>query len=246
MLEIVDLTTSYGGIEALRNVSLKVAERQMVALIGPNGAGKTTLLNTISGLLPPKNGKINFECKNIVNQPAYKISRLGLIQVPEGRQILGPLSVQENLLLGKLALGQRHVNAEKKSIDKVYNLFPKLAERRNQVAGSLSGGEQQMLAIGRALMGNPRLLLLDEPSLGLAPLMVNLVFNALKQLSKEGITILLVEQNARRAIEMTDYTYILEQGRLVYEGESGILQNDSKVIAHYLGVSKGGTNKVCV
>jgi len=234
LLDIRGLTTAYGGIVALRDVNLAVTEGQMVALIGPNGAGKTTLLNTISGLLAASTGATLFDGRPLAGVPAYEIARRGILQVPEGRRILGPLTVQENLELGRLALGERK-SATVGDLDNVYSLFPVLAERRMQTGESLSGGQQQMLAIGRALMGKPRVLLLDEPSLGLAPIVVSQVFEALVKLNREGLTILLVEQNARRALAASQYAYVLEQGRIVDQGPSTRLADDPDIIAHYLG-----------
>jgi len=234
LLDIRGLTTAYGGIIALRDLTLTVSEGQMVALIGPNGAGKTTLLNTISGLLAARAGTTLFDGRLLTCVPAYEIARRGILQVPEGRRILGPLTVQENLELGRLALGVRK-SARTDDLDHVYALFPILAERRTQTGESLSGGQQQMLAIGRALMGQPRVLLLDEPSLGLAPMVVSQVFDALVKLNREGLTILLVEQNARRALAASQFAYVLEQGRIVDQGPSGRLADDPNIIAHYLG-----------
>jgi branched-chain amino acid transport system ATP-binding protein len=239
MLEIVDVTTTYDGIVAVRNASLSVREGQTVSLIGSNGAGKSTLLNTISGLLRPRAGSILFEGTNIVRLPPHMISRRGLLQVPEGRQVLGPLSVRENLVLGRLAAGARKEPSGDADLERIFGLFPILRERQTLAAGQLSGGEQQMLAIGRALMGRPKLLLLDEPSLGLAPTFVNQVFETLKLLHRNGLAILLVEQNARRALEFTDYTYVIEHGEIVREGKSASLRDDPTVIAHYLGAARG-------
>jgi branched-chain amino acid transport system ATP-binding protein len=232
MLEIVDLAASYSGIEALRGVSASVGAGSMVALIGPNGAGKSTLLNCVSGVVKPVRGRIIFAGEDVVGRPAYAIARSGLLHVPEGRQILGDLTVLENLQLGSTARGGRAPTHE---LADVYELFPILGERRQQRAGSLSGGQQQMLAIGRALMGAPRLLLLDEPSLGLSPLLARQVLSALRTLNRAGLTILLVEQNARQALRSTEHAYVLEQGRVVHEGPSAILAQDPQVIAHYLG-----------
>jgi len=234
MLEIQGLGTSYGGITALAGVSLSVAEGQMVTLIGPNGAGKTTLLNTISGLLKPKSGTMLFDGRPLAGLPAHEVARRGILQVPEGRCILGPLTVEENLELGRLALGSRAA-PRPGDLDRIYALFPVLKDKRHLPGESLSGGQQQMLAIGRALMGQPRLLLLDEPSLGLAPVIVNQVFEALVALNRDGLTILLVEQNARRALGAADFAYVLEQGRIVQCGPSAALADDPKIIAHYLG-----------
>jgi branched-chain amino acid transport system ATP-binding protein len=236
MLEVRDLTAAYGGIVAVRGASLNVAPGQCVALIGSNGAGKTTLLHAICGLMPPVSGSILFRYANIVGEAPYRVARRGILLVPEGRQILGPLSVRENLELGRLALGSRP-SEPYASLGAVLDLFPRLAERIKQIAGSLSGGEQQMLAIARALMGGPQLLLLDEPSLGLAPIVVSAVFDALKRLNASGLTILLVEQNARRALDIAEYAYVMERGRIVDEGESARLRRDPNIQSHYLGVA---------
>ncbi len=232
ILEVQNLSAAYGPINALRTASLCVEPGQRVALIGSNGAGKTTLLNCISGVVRPRVGMIRFEGKNLVGIPDYRIARLGLIQVPEGRRILGPMSVEENLLLGQLAAGPR---ATEHGLDAVYALFPVLAERRASAAGVLSGGQQQMLAIGRAMLGQPRLLLLDEPSLGLSPIMADTVFEGLAKLNQAGIAILLVEQNARRALQFADYAYVLDQGRIGRHGPGTELVHDPAVIDHYLG-----------
>jgi branched-chain amino acid transport system ATP-binding protein len=241
MLEIVDVTTTYDGIVAVRNASLSVRQGQTVSLIGSNGAGKSTLLNTISGVLRPASGRILFEGDDIVRLPPHLISRRGLLHVPEGRQVLGPLSVRENLVLGRLAARGRDGEPGLGDLDRVFALFPILRERQGLAAGQLSGGEQQMLALGRALMGRPKLLLLDEPSLGLAPTLVAQVFETLALLRKAGITILLVEQNARRALEFTDYTYVIEHGQIVREGASAALRDDPTMIAHYLGATRQKT-----
>ena len=235
MLTLTDLAASYSGIHALRGVSLSVSEGEFVALIGPNGAGKSTLLNCVSGIVRPSGGSVSFDGKTLNGTPPWQIARLGLVQVPEGRQILAELTVLENLQVGATALSGRGATYD---LDRVQSLFPILAERRSQRAGSLSGGEQQMLAVGRALMGAPKLLLLDEPSLGLAPLIVRQVFDALKALNAEGLTILLVEQNARQALDATDRAYVIEQGRVVHEGPSDMLARDPVVLAHYLGQSE--------
>jgi branched-chain amino acid transport system ATP-binding protein len=234
MLEIKDVFTSYGGIQALRGVNLVVDKGAMVALVGSNGAGKTTLLNTISGSVPAHSGSILFQGQEIVGSADYHIARKGLIQVPEGRRILGSLSVEENLQLGALAAGDR-MKSQRDALAEVYAMFPVLAERRTSMGGVLSGGQQQMLAIGRALMGRPHLLLLDEPSLGLAPIIVEQVFRALAQLNRSGLTILLVEQNARRALELTSYAYVLDHGAVVREGPSSEVAADPAIIDHYLG-----------
>ncbi|MBM3346063.1 MAG: ABC transporter ATP-binding protein [Betaproteobacteria bacterium] len=235
MLTATDLSAAYSGIHALRGVSLAVSEGEFVALIGPNGAGKSTLLNCLSGVVRPTGGSIRFNGEELVGTAPWHVSRKGLLQVPEGRQILANLTVRENLELGATALSGRH---SAYTLERINNLFPILAERREQRAGSLSGGQQQMLAIGRALMGGPRLLLLDEPSLGLAPVIVVQVLAALRSLNAEGLTILLVEQNARQALDSTDRAYVIEQGRVVHEGVSSELAKDPAVIAHYLGQGK--------
>ena len=232
MLEVVDLAAAYSGIEALRGVNLSVEAGEMVALIGANGAGKSTLLNCLSGTVRPKRGSIQFEGNEIAGMKPHRVARRGLLQVPEGRQILVELSVEENLLLGELARGSRPATH---GLPDVYALFPILQERRMQRGGTLSGGQQQMLAIGRALMGAPKLLLLDEPSLGLSPLITDQVFDALRSLNKAGLTILLVEQNAHRALQATKRAYLLEHGELAFHGNSADLINDEKVISHYLG-----------
>ncbi len=234
MLEVADIAVGYGGVQALRGVSVSVATGSIVALIGPNGAGKTTLLNAVCGSVRPRTGRVVFDGRDITGTPAHRVARLGLLHVPEGRQILGPLSVRENLELGRLALGRRG-DAGPDQLRLVRELFPILRQRENQEGGSLSGGEQQMLAIGRALMGRPRLLLLDEPSLGLSPLITSQVFEALRALNAEGLTILLVEQNARRALAITQRAYVIEGGRIVQSGRSAELADDPDVIAHYLG-----------
>ena len=232
MLEVTGLTAGYSGIKALRGVSLSVHEGEFVALIGPNGAGKSTLLNALSGVVRATAGAIRFQGEELVGIAPWHISRKGLLQVPEGRQILPNLTVRENLELGATALSGRTSTYTQR---RIHDLFPILAERREQRAGSLSGGQQQMLAIARALMGAPRLLLLDEPSLGLAPVIVIQVFEALRALNAEGLTILLVEQNARQALLATDRAYVIEQGRVVHEGRSEDLANDPAIVSHYLG-----------
>jgi branched-chain amino acid transport system ATP-binding protein len=234
MLQISNLAAGYGGIFAVRSATLHVGEGKMVCLVGANGAGKSTLLNTVSGLVPARRGQVVFDSTDITGRTAHDIARRGLIQVPEGRQIFGPLSVEENLRLGATAAEDRTGNTEQE-LGRIFALFPILQERRAQFAGQLSGGQQQMLAIGRALMGRPRLLLLDEPSLGLAPNLVMQVYSALQQLNRGGLSILVVEQSARRAMELTDYTYVMDRGEIVLEGPSQDLQKSADIVSHYLG-----------
>ena len=232
MLQVTGLTAGYSGIKALRGAALSVSEGEFIALIGPNGAGKSTLLNCLSGVVRPTGGSIRFQDQELLGVAPWHIARRGLLQVPEGRQILPNLTVRENLTLGATALSGRTPTY---TLERINNLFPILAERREQRAGSLSGGQQQMLAIGRALMGAPRLLLLDEPSLGLAPVLVTQVFEALRALNAEGLTILLVEQNARQALLATDRAYVIERGCVVHEGLSADLAADPAIVSHYLG-----------
>jgi branched-chain amino acid transport system ATP-binding protein len=236
VLKVENIEASYSGIRALRGVSLEVARGEMVALIGPNGAGKSTLLNCLSGIVQPVSGSIRLEDNECVGQRPWLISRRGLLHVPEGRQVLAEMTVLENLQIGLSALGARTATYP---LERVFSLFPILADRQSQRAGSLSGGQQQMLAIGRALMGAPRLLLLDEPSLGLAPLVVQQVFAALAALNRDGMTILLVEQNAKKAFEVTRRAYVIEQGKIVHSGVSSALANDPRIVAHYLGQTAG-------
>lgn len=232
MLEIKQLKAGYRGIQALKGVDFQVAEGEIVAIIGANGAGKSTLLNCMSGVVRAMAGQITFEGRDISALPAHTIARAGLLHVPEGRQVLAEMTVRENLMLGALARGPRQVVYE---MSRVVELFPILGERMTQLAGTLSGGQQQMLAIGRALLGSPRILLLDEPSLGLSPLMTQQVFVALDKLHKEGLTIVLVEQNAHRALAATERAYVIERGLIVQHGDSVALQNDPAIIEHYLG-----------
>lgn len=233
MLDIRDLQVRYSGIQALRGVSLTVNDGEVVALIGPNGAGKSTLVNAVSGIVPAASGNILLDRVELTSMKPWDISGLGVLQVPEGRQVFPELTVLENLQLGLTALRGRHSETK---LDDVYDLFPILRERSAQFAGSLSGGQQQMLAIGRALMGMPKVLLLDEPSLGLAPVVISQVFAALRTLKSRGMTILLIEQNAHLALELSDRAYILDQGRIVQSGASKELAKDDAVVSHYLGV----------
>ena len=232
MLEIRNLDVHYRGIQALRGVNLHVKQGEIFALIGPNGAGKSSLVNALSGLVPT-GGEIRFEGQPLGRMPAHLRSRAGIIQVPEGRRVIAPLSVAENLELGRQAAGVRGSDAQ--DLERVHALFPVLKDRRHQLSGSLSGGQQQMLAIGRALMARPRVLMLDEPSLGLAPVIIKEVFRALVQLNREGMTILLVEQNARLALQTAHRAAVLEQGRIVHEGMASDLANDPVIADHYFG-----------
>ncbi len=232
LLTVKDVHAAYSGIRALNGVSLHINQGEMVALIGPNGAGKSTLLNCISGIVTPTSGSIQVEGVELVRRPAWAIARAGILQSPEGRQVLPDMSVLENLKVGANAL---HGRKPTHQVDDVFRLFPILDERQDQLAGSLSGGQQQMLAIGRALMGGPRVLLLDEPSLGLAPVIVKQVFDALGILRRDGMTILLVEQNARKALQYSDRAYVIEHGHVVIEGSSQDLVRDDTVISHYMG-----------
>ncbi len=234
MLEIKNLAVSYGAINALHGISLSVAAGSIVTLIGSNGAGKTTTLKTVSGLLKPKSGQIIYAGKEIVGMPAHAIVQAGLAHVPEGRMIFANLSVHENLMMG--AFLQRDKKAIRRELDFVFATFPRLREREQQVAGTLSGGEQQMLAIGRALMSQPKFLMLDEPSLGLAPLLVKTIFEKIVEINRErGLTILLVEQNANRALEISHSGYVLETGRITLQGDSAALRQNPSVQSAYLG-----------
>jgi branched-chain amino acid transport system ATP-binding protein len=232
MLEIVDLTVSYGPMEAVRNVSIQVQEGMIVTLIGPNGAGKTTILNTISGVVPARSGKILLNGRDITRMSTHKRVSAGVIQVPEGRQVLAGMTVRENLELGGY---RRPYREAQKDVARMEERFPILGERSNLAAGSLSGGEQQMLAIARGLMARPKLLLLDEPSLGLAPKMVQTVFEIIRHLHDEGLTILLVEQNARLALATSSHAYVIESGKIVLDGPAEVLRSDESVISTYLG-----------
>lgn len=235
ILKIEDLSVSYGNIKALKGISLEIEKGEVVCLIGANGAGKTTTLQTISGLLPIGDGDIFFEDKSIKKEKSYKITRMGIAQVPEGRRVFKGLSVEDNLKMGAISL---KVSPEdlKIELDKIYKLFPVLKERKKQKAGTLSGGEQQMLAMGRALVTNPKVLLLDEPSMGLSPLFVDKIFDTIRILKDQGRTILLVEQNAYLALDIADRAYVLETGNIVKEGRASDLKTDPDVKAAYLGI----------
>jgi len=236
MLRVSGLAAAYAGIEAVKQADVTVSAGEIVGLIGPNGAGKSTLLRCISGLVRPTKGTVSFDGEDITRLHPHRIARRGVLHVPEGRQILVDLSVEENLQLGTLARSGR---PSPYAMRDVYRLFPVLEERKHQAGGTLSGGEQQMLAIGRALMGGPRLLLLDEPSLGLAPIVTDQLFEALRSLNADGLTILLVEQNAFRALHAAGRSYVLEQGRIVHHGPSADLLADQALVAHYLGETPG-------
>jgi branched-chain amino acid transport system ATP-binding protein len=234
MLEIRGLNVSYERVQVLWDVSLNIEEGEVITLLGSNGAGKSTMVKTIQGLLKPRSGSIHFMNKSIDGLPAYKIVEEGIALVPEGREIFPKMSVLENLVLGAYVVRARDVLNG--SLDWVFNLFPKLEERKEQLAGTMSGGEQQMLAIARALMSKPKLMMLDEPSLGLAPVIVLQVFDIIKKLKEEGVTVLLVEQNIHHALEISDRAYILEKGRIILEGEGSDLLNNHYVREAYLGM----------
>ncbi len=236
MLAVNDVNSYYGGIHALKSASLEVKEGEIVALIGSNGAGKSTLLNCISGVVPIHSGSVIFNGCEITNLPPEKIVGQGVVQVPEGRQLFNPLTVLENLELGAyLRFSKGDKKEIEKDLDSVMELFHILKERKNQKAGTLSGGEQQMLSIGRAIMDRPKLMLLDEPSLGLAPLVVVEIFNVIRKLQKDGTTILLVEQNAKAALKVANRGYVIETGRITLKGEAKALLEDKEVLRAYLG-----------
>jgi branched-chain amino acid transport system ATP-binding protein len=234
MLEISGLCTRYGPVEALHQVSLKVYAGELVAMVGANGAGKTTLLHSLSGVQRASAGRILFEGQDITRLAPHRIVQRGVCQVPEGRQVFAPLSVEDNLRLGGYSQRRQHAWLERE-LQKVYELFPILREKSAQTAGTLSGGQQQMLAMGRALLGKPRLLLLDEPSMGLAPLLVEEIFRVVRELNEQGVTILLVEQNARAALGIADRGYVLETGKLVMQDQAQALLNNEAVSRAYLG-----------
>lgn len=233
MLQVTDLKVNYGVIQAIKGVSFEVNEGEVIALIGANGAGKTTILHTVTGLIAPKSGKIEFEGKDITKMPAHKIVTLGMAHVPEGRRVFADLSVYENLLMG--AFTRKDKDEIAKTLEMVYKRFPRLRERKNQVAGTLSGGEQQMLAMGRALMSKPRIILMDEPSMGLSPIMVNEIFDIIRAVSESGTTVLLVEQNAKKALSIADRAYVLETGKIVLSGDAKELLEDDSIKKAYLG-----------
>lgn len=233
MLEVKDLNVYYGMIHAIKNASFEVNEGEVVALIGANGAGKTTILHTVTGLLHAKSGSVTFEGKELTHTPAHKIVSLGISHVPEGRRVFSDLSVYENLMMGAYTRSDKAEIAA--SLELVYERFPRLKERRGQLAGTLSGGEQQMLAMGRALMSSPRLLLMDEPSMGLSPLFVSEIFKIIEEVSAQGVTVLLVEQNAKKALSIADRAYVLETGKVVMTGPAQELMNNDSIKAAYLG-----------
>ncbi|MBR3869321.1 MAG: ABC transporter ATP-binding protein [Clostridia bacterium] len=233
MLEVRDLNVFFGVIQAIKNISFDVNQGEVVALIGANGAGKTTTLHTVTGLLPAASGKITLDGKDLAKVPAHKIVSMGMAHVPEGRRVFASLSVYDNLKLG--AFTRKDKKEIEDSLEMVFESFPRLKERRNQVAGTLSGGEQQMLAMGRALMSKPRIILMDEPSMGLSPLYVTEIFEIIKKIKSEGTTVLLVEQNANMALQVADRAYVLETGKIIMDGNASDLMNDERVRKAYLG-----------
>ena len=233
MLEVKDLQVYYGMIQAIKGISFEVNQGEVIALIGANGAGKTTILHTVTGLIAPKAGNIIFEGQDITKVPAHKIVSMGMAHVPEGRRIFAQLSVYDNLKMG--AYTRTDKNEIEESLEMVYKRFPRLEERKNQMAGTLSGGEQQMLAMGRALMSKPKIILMDEPSMGLSPIFVNEIFDIIQEVSASGTTVLLVEQNAKKALSIADRAYVLETGNIALEGDAKVLMNDDSIKKAYLG-----------
>ena len=233
MLEVKDLQVYYGMIQAIKGISFEVNQGEVIALIGANGAGKTTILHTVTGLIAPKAGSIVFEGQDITKIPAHKIVSMGMAHVPEGRRVFAQLSVYDNLKMG--AYTRKDKNEIEESLEMVYKRFPRLEERRNQMAGTLSGGEQQMLAMGRALMSKPKIILMDEPSMGLSPIFVNEIFDIIQEVSASGTTVLLVEQNAKKALSIADRAYVLETGNIALEGDAKVLMNDDSIKKAYLG-----------
>ncbi|MDF2586442.1 MAG: Phosphonate-transporting ATPase [Anaerocolumna sp.] len=233
MLTVKDIEVYYGVIKALKGISFEVNEGEVIALIGANGAGKTTILHTITGLIPAKSGSIDFEGRDLTKVPAHNIVGLGMAHVPEGRRIFAELTVLENLKMGAYTRNDKKEIAD--TLEMIYKRFPRLNERKNQIAGTLSGGEQQMLAMGRALMSHPRIILMDEPSMGLSPLFVSEIFDIIKEISKSGTTVLLVEQNAKKALSIANRAYVLETGKIVLEGDANELMNNDSVKKAYLG-----------
>ena len=233
MLEIKDIEVFYGVIQAIKGISFEVNEGEVIALIGANGAGKTTILHTITGLLSPKKGSVVFEGKDITKVPAHKIVSLGMAHVPEGRRVFAELSVYQNLKMGAYTRKDKAEIAQ--TLEMVYKRFPRLEERKNQLAGTLSGGEQQMLAMGRALMSHPKIIVMDEPSMGLSPILVNEIFDIIQEVSAGGTTVLLVEQNAKKALSIANRAYVLETGKIVLDGDAKELMNDDSIKKAYLG-----------
>ena len=233
MLEVKNLHVHYGMIEAIKGIDFEVNKGEVIALIGANGAGKTTTLHTVTGLLPATSGTITFEGKDITKTPGHKIVSLGMAHVPEGRRVFAQLSVYENLLMG--AYTRKDKNEIQDTLGVVYSRFPRLEERKNQLAGTLSGGEQQMLAMGSALMSHPSIILMDEPSMGLSPIFVNEIFDIIKEVSAGGTTVLLVEQNAKKALSIADRAYVLETGKIVLSGDAKELMNNDAIKKAYLG-----------
>ncbi|MBO4982479.1 MAG: ABC transporter ATP-binding protein [Clostridia bacterium] len=233
MLEVQNLEVCYGVIRAIKGISFEVNQGEIVTLIGANGAGKTTTMQSVVGLIPKKSGTVIFDGHDVTKTPCHKIVHLGMTQVPEGRRIFQELSVYENLLMG--AYSMKDQSGFKNDLDAIYTRFPRLAERKNQIAGTLSGGEQQMLAMGRAIMSHPKLLMLDEPSMGLSPLLVDQVFEIIKDINKDGTTILLVEQNAGKSLAISDRAYVLENGEIVLTGTGNELASSEMVKKAYLG-----------
>lgn len=233
MLEIKNLEVYYGMIQAIKGISLEVNQGEVIALIGANGAGKTTTLHTITGLIAPKSGSVMFEGVEITKIPAHRIVSMGMAHVPEGRRVFANLTVYQNLKMG--AYTRKNSKEVEETLSMVYKRFPRLEERRNQIAGTLSGGEQQMLAMGRALMSRPKIILMDEPSMGLSPIFVNEIFDIVREISAGGTTVLLVEQNAKKALSIADRAYVLETGNIVLEGKAEDLLNNDSVKKAYLG-----------
>ena len=233
MLEVRNLHVHYGVIEAIKGINFDVNQGEVIALIGANGAGKTTTLHTVSGLIAPSEGTITFEGKDITKTPGHKIVSMGMAHVPEGRRVFAELTVLQNLKMGAYTRSDKKEIQD--SLEMVYKRFPRLLERKNQLAGTLSGGEQQMLAMGRALMSKPSIILMDEPSMGLTPIFVNEIFDIIKEVSAQGTTVLLVEQNAKKALSIADRAYVLETGRIVLEGKASDLMNNDAIKKAYLG-----------
>lgn len=233
MLEVKDLQVYYGMIQAIKGISFHVDQGEVIALIGANGAGKTTILHTVSGLLTPKTGSVIFEGRDIMKAPGHKIVSMGMAHVPEGRRVFAQLTVLQNLKMGAYTRKNKEEIAQ--TMQTVFNRFPRLEERQNQLAGTLSGGEQQMLAMGRALMSKPKIILMDEPSMGLSPIFVNEIFSIIQEVSKSGTTVLLVEQNAKKALSIADRAYVLETGNIVLEGRAEEILDDESIKRAYLG-----------